>query len=76
MTDVDWVAFAASVVTAVMALVGTYVSNRKSAAVIALRVEMLEKKVDEHNKLIDRMYKAEGRLDVVENEVNDLKKGA
>lgn len=52
--------------TGVLSLIGVYLANRKSSALIAFRLEMLEKKVDAHNGLIDRMYKAEGRLDVIE----------
>lgn len=37
------------------------------------RVEQLEKKVDKHNNLIDRMYKAETRLGIIENDISDIK---
>lgn len=37
------------------------------------RVEQLEKKVDKHNNLIDRMYKVESRLDTMENDIQDIK---
>ena len=35
------------------------------------RLEQLEKKVESHNKLIDRMYKVEGRVDLVEQILGD-----
>ena len=59
--------------TGVLSLIGVYLANRKSSALIAYRLEMLEKKVDKHNGLIDRMYKAEGRLDKIEACLEDLK---
>ena len=59
--------------TGVLSLIGVYLANRKSSALIAYRLEMLEKKVDKHNGLIDRMYKAEGRLDAIEQALDDLK---
>ena len=59
--------------TGVLSLIGVYLANRKSSALIAYRLEQLEKKVDKHNGLIDRMYKVEGRLDAVEQAIGDLK---
>ena len=59
--------------TGVLSLIGVYLANRKSSALIAYRLEMLEKKVDKHNGRIDRMYKAEGRLDKIEASIKDLK---
>lgn len=59
--------------TGVLSLIGVYLANRKSSALIAYRLEQLEKKVDKHNGLIDRMYKVEGRLDAVEQAIGDIK---
>ena len=59
--------------TGILSLIGVYMANRKSSALIAYRLEQLEKKVDKHNGLIDRMYKVEGRLDAVEQAIGDLK---
>jgi hypothetical protein len=73
---VDWIAFAAAAVTALLGFLGTYIANRKQTALIAYRLEMLEKKVDKHNNLVERMYKVEGKLSAIETEINDLKKGA
>ncbi len=53
---------------------GSYFTNRKSMALIIYRLEQLEKKVNEHNNLIDRMYKAETNIEVMQEEVNNLKK--
>lgn len=37
------------------------------------RIEQLEKKVQAHNNLIDRMYKVEMREEVIEEEIEHLK---
>ena len=42
-------------------LAGSYFANRKSAALIAYRLEELEKKVQAHNNLVERTYKLEER---------------
>lgn len=59
--------------TGVLSLIGVYLANRKSSALIAYRLEQLEKKVDRHNGLVERMTAAEGRLDALEDDVKELK---
>ena len=70
----EWIAFAASAVTALLSFLGVYMSNRKSAALMEYRLQQLELKVDKHNKVIERTYKLEERASVAETEINDLKK--
>lgn len=72
----EWLAFAASVVTALLSFLGVYLSNRKNAALMSYRLEQLEKKVDKHNQVIERTYKLEERASVLETEVCDIKKRA
>ena len=59
------------VIVGVLSLIGTlagaYLANRKSSALIAYRLEELEKKVDKHNTVIERTYELEKRADVFEN---------
>lgn len=59
------------VVTIVVALfgfagtvTGNYLANRKSTALIAYRLEELEKKVDKHNNVIERTYELEKKAEV------------
>jgi len=62
----EWVAFAASAVTALLSFLGVYTSNRKQSALIAYRIEQLEKKVDKHNQVVERTFKLEQRVDDLE----------
>lgn len=64
----EWIAFAASAVTALLSFAGVYVSNRKSAALMEYRLKKLEEKVGAHNNL-------EGRVIVLETKMNDLHAG-
>lgn len=52
-----------ALITGGLALAGTlggsYLANRKSAALIAYRLEQLEAKVQAHNNVIDRTYRLE-----------------
>ena len=55
--------YIAELVIAIISMVGTmsgsYFANRKSTALVAYRLEQLEKKQDIHNGVIDRVYKLE-----------------
>ncbi len=62
-----------AIITAVASLVGVYFANRKSAAVMELRMKMLEEKVSKHNQIVERMYIAEGKITELEHDVGDLK---
>lgn len=53
---------------------GSYFTNRKSMALISYRLEQLEEKVNKHNNLIDRMYKAETNIEVIQEEVKNLRR--
>ena len=69
----DWLAVVAAAITAIFGFLGTYLANRKQTALIAYRIEELEKKVNKHNNLIERMYKAEGNITELQHDVSDLK---
>jgi hypothetical protein len=59
-----------TIIVAIISLIGTlagsYYSQRRSSALIAYRLEQLEKKVDKHNHLVERMYQVEERLSILE----------
>lgn len=61
-----------AVITAIAALLGTYIANRKSAALMEYRINQLERKVDLHNNLIDRTYKLEEQTAIQEEKINNL----
>ena len=53
-------------------LCGAYFANKKSAALIAYRLEQLEQKVNKHNNLVERMYNMEGRADVFDEKISGV----
>lgn len=55
-------------------LIGNYLSNNKNQALIAYRLEQLENKVNLHNNVIERTYKLEKDVKVIETELDNLKK--
>lgn len=69
----DWGSFLPALLTAVASLVGVYLANRKSAAVMEYRLKALEDKVNKHNNMIERTYKLEGQMTEVQHDIADLK---
>lgn len=67
------IAAGASVITGLLSLVGVYLANRKSQALIAYRLEQLEKKVDKHNSVVERTFILEGKMSEAEHDIRDLK---
>ena len=62
-------------------LVGSYLANRKSTALIAYRLEQLEQKVNKHNNLVERTYAleeaaalADERIRVANRRIADLER--
>lgn len=55
-----------AVVSAIASLVGTFGGIIASSKLTAYRIEQLEKKVDKHNTLIERTYKLEERVSILE----------
>ena len=69
----DWGAVVAAAITAILGFFGTFLSNRKQTAVVAYRLEELEKKVNKHNNLIERMYKVEGQVTELQHDISEVK---
>ena len=61
------------IAVAICSLIGTVIGS--IAGILAsnkltnYRIEQLEKKVDKHNSIIERMFDAESRLDVAEERI-------
>ena len=66
----NWIA---DIIIGVLAMIGTlggaYFANKKSTALIAYRLEQLEKKVDKHNQVIERTYALEEKTGLLEERV-------
>ena len=70
-----------AVITGVLSLIGTWLSNRKSASLIAYRLSELEKRVEKHNQIVERTFKLEEaaqlldeRVKVANHRIEDLEK--
>ena len=54
-------------------LLGSLAGMMASVSVTSYRLKRLEEEVGKHNRIIERTYRLEGRMDEVEHDVRDLK---
>lgn len=62
-----------TIIVAVLALIGTltgaYLSNSKTKALLAYRLEQLEARVNKHNNLVERTYHLEEDQEVIKEKI-------
>lgn len=51
---------------AIPSIIATVAANRKDNALVKYRIDKLDEKVNKHNNLIERMYKIEERVAILE----------
>ena len=61
-----------AVITGLFALAGTYIANRKSAALVEYRLGELEKKVDKQNGVEERTYALEQAKEVQDEKIKTI----
>lgn len=54
-------------------LAGTFGGILVSSRLTTYRIEQLEKKVAQHNSVIERTYRLEGQMTEVQHDIRDLK---
>ncbi len=54
--------------SAIGAIGGIFATNKMTA----YRIEQLEKKVDKHNQVVERMYEAEKNISVISEEIKNV----
>ena len=62
-----------AVISGAFTLVGSLLGVIASAKMTNYRMAQLEKKVEKHNNVVERMFRVEGRLTEVEHDVVGLK---
>lgn len=56
---------------AIPSIVATVSANKRNNELVLYRINELDQKVHEHNNLIDRMYKIENRVSILEGNKKD-----
>ena len=69
----EWGAVIAAAITAILGFFGTFLSNRKQTVLVTYRLQQLEEKVNRHNNLVERMYKAEGQITELQHDITEVK---
>lgn len=73
MTDLVSV-LGAPLISAGAAIVVSAIQNRKTVNLIEYKLEELTKRVEKHNSVIERTYKLESKVAVVEQRLDDMGK--
>lgn len=63
------VAIISGLCVAVPSIIATISSNKRSNDLVLYRIDELDKKVHEHNNLIDRMYKIEKEVAILKDDI-------
>lgn len=61
------VALISGLCVAIPSIIATISANKKNNDLVLFRINELDEKVKQHNNLVDRMYKIEGRVSILEN---------
>lgn len=69
---VDWATIVVGVLAFIGTLVGAYCSNNKTVALVTYRLQALEKKVEQHNKVVERMSVAENEIKAIKKEIEKV----
>ena len=77
MMTMDW----SNIIVAGIALIGTFIGSYSGIRLMSYRIEQLEKKVEKHNNLVERMYRVEEqtslqeeKIKVANHRIDDLEK--
>lgn len=65
----DWTAIIVAVLACIGTAGGSIFGIMKTTSLVQYRLEELEKKVDLHNKVIERTYKLEARAAVIDEDI-------
>lgn len=62
-----------ALISGVCTLLGSLGGVMATSSLTSYRIKRLEEAVSQHNRIIERTFRLEGRMDEVEHEVRDLK---
>lgn len=62
------------IIVAVLSLVGTFAGSYSGIRLMSYRIEQLEKKVEKHNNVVERMALAEKDIRVANHRIDDLER--
>lgn len=66
------VAIISGLCVAIPSVIATISSNKRNNDLVIYRIEELDKRVSAHNNLIDRMYKVEGEIKILNEKLSEI----
>lgn len=66
------VAIISGLCVAIPSVIATISSNKRNNDLVIYRIEELDKRVSAHNNLIDRMYKVEGEIKILNEKLGEI----
>ena len=63
------------IIVAVLSLAGTFFGTFSGIKLMSYRIEQLEKKVEKHNSVVERMAVMENKMTVADHRISDLENG-
>lgn len=63
-------AFISAAAAIIVCVLTNYFQNKKTSALMEYKLDQLIKKVELHNNAVERLYKVERRLDVIDEKVS------
>ena len=68
----DWTSIVVAILAFIGTLVGAYCSNNKTVALVTYRLQALETTVEQHNKVVERMFVAENDIKTMKKEIEKV----
>lgn len=68
-----WIAIISGLCVAIPSVLATISSNKRNNDLVIYRINELDQKVQKYNNLKDRMFEAEKKIALIENDVKDIK---
>lgn len=68
------IAIISGLCVAIPSVIATLSSNKRNNDLVIYRINELDKKVHEHNNLIERMYSLEKKVAILEDNMKDISK--
>ena len=63
-----------TVIVAIISLLGTLLGSFGGTQLVKYRIELLEKKVEKHNSIVERTYILEEKVKVANHRIEDLER--
>ncbi len=60
------------IIVAGLSLIGTFLGTWSGVKLMSYRIEQLEKKVEKHNRVVERTYKIEQDIAVINERLDEL----